>query len=117
MKFPQIRIYDSVTAPEVNPEGAVGLIGNAHADAKAEVFVVQLTLHRDGDVLIFQNGLPLESANEAARRAVNAILQKSGSNAKAANVWPMYEPPFFAPMIEFDRIRFKLGLPHSVGPL
>ena len=59
----------------------------------------------------------MESANEAARRAVNAILQKSGSNAKPAHVWPMFEPPFFAPMIEFDRIRFKLGLPHSVGPL
>jgi len=59
----------------------------------------------------------MESANEAARRAVNAILQRSGSNAKAADVWPLYEPPFFAPMIEFDRMRFKLGLPHSVGPL
>jgi 15-cis-phytoene desaturase len=59
----------------------------------------------------------MESANEAARRAVNAILQKSGSSAKPADVWPMKEPPFFAPMIEFDRMRFKLGLPHSVGPV
>jgi uncharacterized protein with NAD-binding domain and iron-sulfur cluster len=59
----------------------------------------------------------MESANEAARRAVNAILQRSGSNARPADIWPLYEPPFVAPLIEFDRARFKLGLPHSIGPL
>ncbi len=59
----------------------------------------------------------MESANEAARRAVNGILQNSGSSAQPANVWPLFESPYFAPMIDFDRIRFELGLPHSVGPL
>ena len=59
----------------------------------------------------------MESANEAARRAVNAILARSGSSAKPADVWALFEPPLVAPMIEFDRVRFKLGLPHSIGPL
>ena len=56
----------------------------------------------------------MESANEAARRAVNAILRASGSNAEPADIWPFWEPPAFAPLIEFDRLRFKLGLGHSL---
>ncbi len=55
----------------------------------------------------------MEAANEAARRAVNGILQKSGSNAQPAQLWPLEEPEFFQPMIEYDRLRFKLGLPHA----
>ena len=56
----------------------------------------------------------MESANEAARRAVNAILRSSGSKAKPADIWQFWEPPAFAPLIEFDRLRFKLGLGHSL---
>jgi uncharacterized protein with NAD-binding domain and iron-sulfur cluster len=59
----------------------------------------------------------MESANEAARRAVNVILQGSGSSWKLADVWPLYEPPFLTPMIELDQARFRLGLPYSTGPL
>lgn len=55
----------------------------------------------------------MESANEAARRAVNGILQQAGSGAAPAGVWPLREPEFLSPLIEFDRLRFKLGLPHS----
>jgi hypothetical protein len=56
----------------------------------------------------------MESANEAARRAVNAILRSSGSKAKPADIWQFWEPPAFAPLIEFDRLRFKRGLGHSL---
>ncbi len=59
----------------------------------------------------------MESANEAARRAVNGILRQSGSNAPLAQLWPLEEPIFFQPMVEYDRIRFKLGLPHASSPL
>src|SRR6202035_1915537 len=59
----------------------------------------------------------MESANEAARRAGNGILQRAGSSAKPAEVWPLFESPHFKPLIDFDRMRFNLGLPHSVGPL
>jgi 15-cis-phytoene desaturase len=55
----------------------------------------------------------MEAANEAARRAVNGILQQSGTNAAPAQLWPLVEPEFFKPMIEYDRLRFKLGLPHA----
>lgn len=59
----------------------------------------------------------MEAANEAARRAVNAILAHSGSSAEPAALWPLEEPEFFKPMVEYDRMRFKLGLPHSSRPI
>jgi uncharacterized protein with NAD-binding domain and iron-sulfur cluster len=59
----------------------------------------------------------MEAANEAARRAVNGILAHSGSSAEPAALWPLQEPEFFKPMVEFDRMRFNLGLPHSSRPI
>jgi uncharacterized protein with NAD-binding domain and iron-sulfur cluster len=59
----------------------------------------------------------MEAANEAARRAVNGILAHSGSSAEPAALWPLQEPEFFKPMLEYDRMRFKLGLPHSSRPI
>ena len=59
----------------------------------------------------------MEAANEAARRAVNGILAHSGSSAEPAGLWPLQEPEFFKPMVEYDRMRFKLGLPHSSRPI
>ena len=60
----------------------------------------------------------MEAANEAARRAVNTILTKTGSTAIPASVWPMQEPDCFKPQIEYDRLRFNMGLPHTnLGPI
>jgi uncharacterized protein with NAD-binding domain and iron-sulfur cluster len=53
----------------------------------------------------------MEGANEAARRAVNGILEASGSSASRCGVWPLREPAIFAPARAIDRIRFKLGRP------
>jgi len=53
----------------------------------------------------------MEGANEAARRAVNAILQKSGVNAPECKIWDLYEPWFLAPFRWADRKKFKKGLP------
>jgi uncharacterized protein with NAD-binding domain and iron-sulfur cluster len=53
----------------------------------------------------------MEGANEAARRAVNGILEVSGSSAPRCGVWPLREPAIFAPARALDRIRFALGRP------
>ena len=53
----------------------------------------------------------MEGANEAARRAVNGILDAAGSNAERCGVWPLREPAVFAPLRWLDRLRFKQGLP------
>jgi uncharacterized protein with NAD-binding domain and iron-sulfur cluster len=54
----------------------------------------------------------MEGANEAARRAVNGILDASGSDEPPCSVWPLREPAVFAPSRAADRALFALGLPH-----
>ena len=54
----------------------------------------------------------MEGANEAARRATNAILSASGSGAPKSDVWEFPEPAVFQPLKDLDRVFFKLGLPH-----
>jgi uncharacterized protein with NAD-binding domain and iron-sulfur cluster len=62
----------------------------------------------------------MEGANEAARRAVNAILDRTGSHASRCGVWRMREPKILEPARALDRIRWKLHrpvhLPVKVGP-
>jgi uncharacterized protein with NAD-binding domain and iron-sulfur cluster len=53
----------------------------------------------------------MEGANEAARRAVNGILEASGSSAPRCRVWPLEEPALFAPARAIDRVLFELGRP------
>ena len=53
----------------------------------------------------------MEAGNEAARRAVNGLLDAAGSEATRCGVWDLYEPELFAPWRELDLIRFSQGLP------
>jgi uncharacterized protein with NAD-binding domain and iron-sulfur cluster len=64
----------------------------------------------------------MEGANEAARRAVNAILQASGSREPGCQIWPLHEPALFAPVRALDRARYQrehgvpAGGPPGPGP-
>lgn len=53
----------------------------------------------------------MESANEAARRAVNRLLGEIGSRAPRCKIWPLYEPKRFVPARLYDLHRFRRGLP------
>jgi uncharacterized protein with NAD-binding domain and iron-sulfur cluster len=53
----------------------------------------------------------MEGANEAARRAVNAILGAEKSRAKPAALWSLRRVAFLAPLRWWDRRRFNKGLP------
>ncbi len=53
----------------------------------------------------------MEAANEAARRAVNAIIRASGVDVPPCELWNLQEPEVFLPMRAYDRIRFRKGLP------
>jgi uncharacterized protein with NAD-binding domain and iron-sulfur cluster len=59
----------------------------------------------------------MEGANEAARRAVNGILEASGSRAGRCEVWKLREPPLLAPFRALDRVRWRLGRPPAKPPL
>jgi uncharacterized protein with NAD-binding domain and iron-sulfur cluster len=55
----------------------------------------------------------MEGANEAARRAVNAILDASGSVATPCAVWNLHEPAILSPWRWIDRYRYYRGLEWS----
>ena len=50
----------------------------------------------------------MEGANEAARRAVNAILDADGSAAQRCTVFRLREPALFAPARLVDRVLWRL---------
>jgi uncharacterized protein with NAD-binding domain and iron-sulfur cluster len=54
----------------------------------------------------------MEGANEAARRAVNALLDRAGSNAVRAGVWPLEEPSGLAPWKRLDAKLYRAGKSH-----
>ena len=53
----------------------------------------------------------MEGANEAARRAVNAILRRSGSDAPPCEIWDLHEPDILQPLRAYDYARYQAGLP------
>ncbi len=57
----------------------------------------------------------MEAANEAARRAVNSIIDLSGVKAPLCKIWTVHEPELFAFWREQDRRRFANGLPWKEG--
>jgi uncharacterized protein with NAD-binding domain and iron-sulfur cluster len=64
-----------------------------------------------------QNSAPFastEAANEAARHAVNALLERSGSNAAPAHVYPMYRPPEWEPLKRIDEGLYRAGRPNTL---
>jgi len=53
----------------------------------------------------------MEAANEAARRAVNDILEISNNNSSYCKIWELEEPLLFKPFKIKDQERFNKGLP------
>jgi uncharacterized protein with NAD-binding domain and iron-sulfur cluster len=50
----------------------------------------------------------MEGANEAARRAVNAILDRTGSSARRCAVYTLPEPAVLKPARKLDEVRWRL---------
>ena len=59
----------------------------------------------------------MEGANEAARRAVNGILDLTGSTAARAQLFTFEEPGVFAWNKSVDAFRYAFGLPHELADL
>ena len=51
----------------------------------------------------------MEAANEAARRAVNAIIDASGARAPACQVWDLHEPVWVKAWRTWDLFRYRRG--------
>lgn len=102
-----------------NPTGATNLepllintAGSLQYRPEATTEIPNLFLASDY-VKTYTDVACMEAANEAARRAVNGLLERAQSSAKPVPLWPPSEPEFFKPLIEYDRLRFRLGLPHA----
>jgi 15-cis-phytoene desaturase len=57
----------------------------------------------------------MEGANEAARRAVNGIIKRSGFGGSECQIWSLPGFPGFGPAQAFDRLRLRLGLKNLQG--
>jgi geranylgeranyl pyrophosphate synthase/uncharacterized protein with NAD-binding domain and iron-sulfur cluster len=53
----------------------------------------------------------MEGANEAARRAVNGVLDAVKFEGARCAIWPLYEPEILAPWRLHDAARLEAGLP------
>ncbi len=58
----------------------------------------------------------MEAANEAARRAVNAILLACDSIEPLCEVWPLEEPAWLKPLKWWDERRYEQGRPWDAVP-
>jgi 15-cis-phytoene desaturase len=54
----------------------------------------------------------MEAANEAARRAANAILAADGGTGDPASLWPLEDPDFLRPLQEVDALRYAVQKKH-----
>lgn len=50
----------------------------------------------------------MEAANEAARRAVDALLERSRSPAPRCGLWPLRPPRLLEPLRRLDALRYRL---------
>ena len=112
---PDIQFPNPSTVTNLGPL-LINTVGSLQYRPEATTGIPNLFLASDY-VRTYTDVACMEAANEAARRAVNGILDHSGVSAAHASVWPMQEPAYFQPLIEYDRLRFRLGLPHASSPL
>ncbi len=89
----------------------INTVGSLRNRPPADVGVENLTLASDY-VRTNSDLASMESANEAGRRAANAILDRHGLRGSRARLWTLEEPVVFEPFKREDRFRYRLGLPH-----
>jgi len=88
----------------------VNLIGTWALRPEAATAVPNLFLASDY-VRTHTDLATMESANEAARRAVNGLLDAVRFDGPRCEVWPMHEPEILVPWRLHDAARFEAGLP------
>ncbi|PSQ16953.1 phytoene dehydrogenase [Halobacteriales archaeon QS_8_69_26] len=106
---PEIRFEDGTVANDapllINTVGS--LRHRPDAGTEAENLVLAADYVRTHTDLA-----SMEAANEAARRAVNEIIDREGIRSERCGVWDFEEPAVFRPAKRQDQIRYRLGLPH-----
>ena len=57
----------------------------------------------------------MEGANEAARRAVNGLLDATGFVGPRCGLWPLHQPEILVPLQQHDAARYAAGQPWDDG--
>src|SRR5262245_49501792 len=86
----------------------VNKAGRWHLRPEATTGIANLFLAADY-VRTYTDLATMEGANEAARRAVNAILQATHSVATPCAVWNLHEPALLSAWRWVDRYRYQRG--------
>ncbi len=97
--------------PEVNHEPLfINELGTYRVRPQASTEIDNLFLASDY-VRTTTDLATMEGANEAARRAVNSLLNRVGSDAQRCELWAMHQPRALAPLRWLDGRRFRRGEP------
>jgi len=104
-------IVDTAEGVENRSPLLVNTVGSLKNRPPADVGIENLTVASDY-VATNSDLASMESANEAGRRAANAICRRQVRGASPADVWELEEPTLFEPFKRQDRLRYRLGLPH-----
>ena len=88
----------------------VNLINTWQLRPKAHTAIENLFLASDY-VQTYTDLATMEGANEAARRAINAIIDAAGVNVAHCQIWKLHEPETLMPLRAYDLVRYELGLP------
>lgn len=88
----------------------VNLINTWQLRPKAYTAIENLYLASDY-VQTFTDLATMEGANEAARRATNAIIDAAGVSVAPCQLWQLHEPNILMSMRAHDSARHELGLP------
>jgi uncharacterized protein with NAD-binding domain and iron-sulfur cluster len=98
---------DAIGPTDVNLEPLlVNTKGSWDDRPDAETSIPNLFLASDY-VRTYTDLATMEGANEAARRAVNGVLERSGSPESRCDIWPLHNPAAFAPARFLDDILFS----------
>ncbi|HEY3621632.1 MAG TPA: polyprenyl synthetase family protein [Roseiarcus sp.] len=88
----------------------VNLVGTWALRPEATTGIPNLFLASDY-VRTYTDLATMEGANEAARRAVNGLLDAVGFAGSRCELWPLHEPEILQPWRLYDAARYQAGLP------
>jgi uncharacterized protein with NAD-binding domain and iron-sulfur cluster len=109
---PDIQFPNPTTVTNLEPL-LINHAGSLAARPEAHTEVTNLFLASDY-VRTYTDLATMEAANEAARRATNAILAASGVAAPPCKLWPFETPEPMRTSQMLDRDRFEMGLPNLI---
>ena len=107
---PDIRLPNPGTVTNLEPL-LINRVGSLAARPEAYTEIGNLFLAADY-VRTHTDLATMEAANEAARRATNAILAVSGIAASPCDLWEFDIPIAMRNAQHLDQVRFRMGLPN-----